>query len=148
METRSSFVTYTTSKQDSLALVNLYDSCGGANWKEHTNWLTKSPLSTWFGVRSIDSGRVTILKLGSNNLTGRLPTSVGNLNRLHILDLDSNNLTGHVPLFTNFSSLFNIDLSNNQLTGSIPDSFGRLSNLTQIDISHNQLTGENTQLNR
>jgi len=35
--------------QDSLALVDLYNSTNGPNWSNHTNWLTKAPVSTWYG---------------------------------------------------------------------------------------------------
>ena len=35
--------------QDSLALVALYNSTGGPNWTNNTNWLN-GPVSTWPGV--------------------------------------------------------------------------------------------------
>ncbi len=44
--------------QDSLALVDLYNSTNGPNWNNHTNWLTKNPVSTWYGV-TIKNKRVT-----------------------------------------------------------------------------------------
>jgi len=44
--------------QDSIALVNLYDSTGGPNWINHANWLTSAPVSTWYGV-NVNAGRVS-----------------------------------------------------------------------------------------
>ena len=37
-------------KQDSLVLVNLYNSTNGPGWRSNTNWLTTSPVSTWYRV--------------------------------------------------------------------------------------------------
>lgn len=38
---------------DSLALVDLYNSTNGPNWNDHTNWLTSAPVSTWYGILSV-----------------------------------------------------------------------------------------------
>src|SRR4029079_4557477 len=42
-------------KQDSLALVDLYNSTDGANWNDHTNWLTSKPVLKWYGITVADS---------------------------------------------------------------------------------------------
>lgn len=57
---------------DRDALVALFRSAGGANWKERDNWDTDSALSTWFGVNVNGEGRVVRLSLLSNNLRGIL----------------------------------------------------------------------------
>ena len=36
--------------QDSIALVKLYHNTHGNGWKNHTNWLTLNPVSTWYGI--------------------------------------------------------------------------------------------------
>ena len=38
-----------TNVQDSLALVDLYNTTNGNNWRDHTNWL-KGPVYSWFGI--------------------------------------------------------------------------------------------------
>ncbi len=127
--------------QDSLALVDLYDSTGGLNWTNNTNWLTKAPVSSWYGV-TVDSGRVRTINLYNNNLIGVISFSLGNLSNLIALNLASNNLSGSIP--SSLGSLVNLqqfDLDNNQLIGSIPASLGNALNLNLIDFHDNQLSG-------
>src|SRR6266487_1294766 len=59
--------------QDSLALVDLYNSTNGVNWTDHTNWLTEHPISTWRGVK-VTGTRVTYVFLYRNNLKGNIPS--------------------------------------------------------------------------
>ena len=127
--------------QDSIALVNLYDSTNGAGWKTKTNWLSAQPLSTWYGVTTV-SGRVTNLDLSNNNLVGSIPTSIGNFSNLQQLKLIYNQLTGSIPSeIGNLTNLIIFDVSGNQLTGNIPVEIGNLSNLEELHIDLNQLTG-------
>ena len=35
---------------DRAALMALYNSTGGANWTNNTNWGSTEPIGTWFGV--------------------------------------------------------------------------------------------------
>jgi len=61
---------------DSLALVDLYNSTNGASWSDHMNWLTTAPVSTWHGIQ-VSSGRVTQINLLVSNLTVSVPSSLG-----------------------------------------------------------------------
>ena len=81
-------------ESDSLALVTLYDSTDGANWK-HT-WDLNTPVDTWYGV-TVDSGQVTVLWLVSNQLNGSIPAELGNLTNLTSLGLARNRLSGSIP---------------------------------------------------
>ena len=87
----SIIINYPTNTQDSLALVALYNSTGGANWVNHTNWLTKLPVSSWYGVTEYN-WRVTGISLAANNLTGVIPASLVNLPYLTSLALGNNQL--------------------------------------------------------
>ena len=110
-------------EQDSLALVDLYNSTNGAGWINHTNWLTIEPLSTWYGVMSVQNGRVKIVELRNNKLVGSIPSSLGNLSALSLLRLSSNQLSGNIPSsLGNFLAPYTLDLSYNQLSGEIPSS--------------------------
>lgn len=130
-------------KKDSLALVNLYNATDGPNWFNKTNWLSLNPVKTWFGISLDDSNkRVILIGLPSNNLKGKLPTSIGNLTYLQNLFLENNLLKDTIPSgLGNLLLLNNIDLSYNQLSGSIPSEIGNLSNLNYVDLSYNQLNG-------
>src|SRR4051794_10914956 len=82
-------------EQDSLALVDLYNSTDGPNWYYHTNWLT-SPISKWAGV-TVTNTRVTEISLYGFGLNGSIPSSFGNLTNLQRLELSSNQLSGNIP---------------------------------------------------
>ena len=83
---------------DSLALVNLYDSTGGPEWYNHTNWLTKNPVSTWYGI-TVKNWKVCDVYLGFNSLKGKIPESIGNFDSIITLLLDYNSLSGQIPIF-------------------------------------------------
>jgi hypothetical protein len=74
--------------QDSLALVDFYNSTDGPHWTKHDNWLT-DPVSSWYGITVTDT-RVTYIRLSNNNLTGHIPPSIGNLVKTIYLDLSGN----------------------------------------------------------
>jgi hypothetical protein len=122
---------------DSLALVDLYNSTDGAHWIDNTGWLT-GPVNTWNGVE-LTGNRVTNLILGDNNLKGTIPSSIGNLTMLTAINMFGNQLTGTLPASFNRLHLFGIFLMDNQLKGKIPafDS----SMLGGIGLSGNQFTG-------
>jgi len=95
-------------KQDSLALVDLYNSTNGLNWEVNSNWLTNHPVNTWYRI-TVTGTTVTEINLNVNNLNGSIPSSIGNL-----------------------VNLKNLYLSLNQLSGSIPSSIGNLVNITRF----------------
>ena len=93
-------------EEDRAVLEELYNATDGPNWMSSMNWKTEAPLNEWYGVTTDASGRVTRLNLLRNQLSGSIPSSLGNLSNLEVLSLGSN-----------------------QLSGSIPSSLGNLSNL-------------------
>ena len=98
------------------ALVALYESTGGltegwGGWKEDGGWLEGDPCEdAWFGV-TCDSvtGSVTELNLASNlslywnDLTGTIPTEIGNLQGLEKLNLDYNDQFGRERLVPSYA---------------------------------------------
>lgn len=128
---------------DRAALVALYNATDGDNWRANTNWLTDAPLGEWYGVTTDGSGRVTHLYLEDNNLSGQIPSELGDLRELRDLRLNFNELTGDIPSeFGNLSELQSLLLHDNDLSGSIPARLGGLSNLEYLDIGQNKLTGD------
>ena len=83
---------------DRAALVALYDATDGANWEVIRNWKTTAPIEEWYGVVYAWAGRVFILNLNDNRLSGEIPASLGNkLTELTELSLYNNQLTGTIP---------------------------------------------------
>ncbi|KAK2986515.1 hypothetical protein RJ640_021390 [Escallonia rubra] len=84
------------------------------------------------------------LQLEGNNLHGQIPDCFYFLSDLSQLTLMGNNFTGTIPpsLFSNCTSLLNVDLSQNSLIGSIPPEIGNCPNLWNLNLYNNQFTGE------
>ena len=150
---KSNFVTAQVNVQDSLALVDLYNSTDGPHWSSHTNWLTKKPVSTWFGIK-VTNNRVTSIntkyydyddpegRIASNNLYGKIPASLGNLDKLIYLDLSFNRLTDKIPSsLGNLIKLTNLNLDSNNLTNAIPTELGNLKSLYYLGLANNKLSG-------
>ncbi len=127
-------------EQDSLALVALYDSTGGVNWNNNTNWLT-GPVSSWYGI-TVTGNRVTKIDLEDNNLQGNLPSKIGDLTALTHIYFINNQLSGAIPsTLGDLLQLERLYLHENQLTDSIPSELGNLSQLTSLELGDNQLSG-------
>ncbi|CAB9517420.1 expressed unknown protein [Seminavis robusta] len=77
-----------------------------------------------------------------NQLTGQLPTELGQLFSLYRLSFYENELTGQIP--ANFGSLTNLRTllgSENFFGGSLPSDIGLSTLLLTLDLSSNHLTG-------
>ena len=98
-------------------------------------------ITTWSGLH-FSSQRVTQLWLFEDQLTGSIPTQLGDITNLTRVYLDINQLTGNIP--TELGTLTNLErlwLNDNQLTGAIPTQLGSLTNLQHLYLEDNQLTG-------
>ena len=127
--------------QDSLALVSLYNSTNGDEWRRRDNWLS-TPLEDWHGV-GVSQGRVTSLTLTKDSLRGTLPAELGDLTALTYLDLSDNQIRGSIPAsLGNLTRLSRLYLHRNQLSGEIPASIGSLEELVELFLFRNQLNGD------
>ncbi len=125
--------------QDSLALVDFYNSTDGPNWG--TKWNLNDPVNTWHGV-GVTYNKVLRIFVAANFLSGSIPSSFGNLKDLQLLALQGNNLTGELPAsLGNLTNLQTMDLFNNHFSGSIPPELANAVSITRIDLSGSQLTG-------
>lgn len=96
----------------------------------------------WSGVKCDGQGHVKYLDISHQNLTGTLPPSIGNLQRLQHLYVDFNHLNGTLPdFFSKLTSLASLSLQGNSFDGTIPTSLGELSKLRSLHIDHNHLSG-------
>ncbi|GLU13918.1 hypothetical protein SLE2022_305230 [Rubroshorea leprosula] len=83
------------------------------------------------------------MDLSRNQLSGNLPSSIGDLKDLTYLSLAKNALEGNIPQsFGGMVSLVLLDLSNNFLSGVIPKSSEGLSHLKFFNVSFNRFEGE------
>ena len=155
---------------DRDALIAIYHSLNGSNWRIRDNWLSDRPLYTWYGVIGDEANRVFDLDLRGNSLHGEIPVEMANLASLGLLELSTNSLFGDIP-----PELGNLDYTwyhlgsgsstrliranpagagqpgcsplpgsrtANQLTGNIPPELGNLTELEGLLLSNNQLTGQ------
>eukprot|EP00762_Andalucia_godoyi_P008760 ANDGO_04723.mRNA.1 Putative leucine-rich repeat-containing protein DDB_G0281931 len=83
-----------------------------------------------------------MLYLYSNQLTGPIPSSFGDLSELDFLDMNFNQLTESIPSsLGRLSQLQMLYLYSNELSGSVPASLGNLTQLQYLDLSFNRLSG-------
>jgi len=110
-------------QSDWNALTTLYDSMGGNQWINNTNWkvgvrLPVVSVSAWHGV-TLENGRVTALRLGYNGLSGFLPPELGGLSMLEVLDLSFNPLHATLPdTLQALSSLQELNLEGTSICAS------------------------------
>ncbi|MCP4214521.1 MAG: choice-of-anchor D domain-containing protein [bacterium] len=141
----------TASSGERAALIALYNSTAGDSWYNNTGWKNgilaadgfqiPGTEHTWYGV-SVENNHVVQISLRSNNLSGPIPSQLGNLPFLVLLELHYNNLSGSIPpQLGDLSALQRLHLGINQLSGSIPKELGNLTQLTFISLQANPLTG-------
>ena len=133
------------------ALVALYNATGGGSWSDDTNWMNATKgFRSWYGVSGPPirgqapgyQGRVQVLSLNGNNLSGELPPELVDLKDLLYLNLADNNLTGEIPSgLDSMKELIELDLSNNRLSGEIPPELTNLPRLRRMYLGGNQFTG-------
>ncbi|KAM6549305.1 hypothetical protein CsatB_020981 [Cannabis sativa] len=107
------------------------------------NWDSDSvdPCS-WTMVTCSPESLVIGLGTPSQNLSGTLSPSIGNLTNLQIVLLQNNNIKGPVPSeLGKLPNLHTLDLSNNMFTGTVPSSLGHLRNLQYLRLNNNSLSG-------
>ena len=140
--TATAVVTVLVPRTDRNVLVAFYESTGGQQWSDKSNWLSDRPLESWYGVTVNAEGRVTEIDLPNNNLRGDLTPELGYLEELATLRVNQNQLTGPIPPAVGMlTRLQHLELSSNQLTGVIPTELGLLARLEELLLSSNRLAG-------
>ena len=123
-------------KEDALreALIKLYNSTNGDNWKHNDNWCSDKPIDEWYGVYYDAQDNLYTLYLGDNNLTGKIdqtfPDDVSIILIFYNNQLTSLNVPGG-------SALRELTCFENQLTSL--NVFGCTA-LESLRCSDNQLT--------
>jgi len=128
---------------DSCILVEFALALEYDDWQEGCKWNFNDSIESWCGVVLNENRRVIEIILPSNNLSGEIPTCIGELIFLRSLNLRTNNITGSIPpTITALVNLRYLQLHRNSITGNIPEDFGLLINLDSIDLSYNEIEGK------
>ncbi|KAI3834531.1 hypothetical protein MKW92_015107 [Papaver armeniacum] len=97
---------------------------------------------SWAMITCSPESIVTGLGLPSQNLSGSLSPSIGNLTNLQIVLLQNNNISGPIPFeIGRLLKLQTLDLSNNFFTASLPTSLSHLKSLQYLRLNNNSLSG-------
>ncbi|CAI0389507.1 unnamed protein product [Linum tenue] len=133
------------------SLIRFVQKLSGGNKAISKRWNMTSDACEWVGVTcDPNTGLVWTVVLEGLNLSGTLDAaSACRAESLLVLKLKNNNLTGSIPSgIGNCHSLIWLDLSGNRFTGSVPDTVANMTTLLQLEISGNRLTGEVPDLSR
>jgi Leucine-rich repeat (LRR) protein len=88
---------------------------------------------SWTMVTCSPENLVTGLEAPSQNLSGILSPSIGNLTNLETVLLQNNNINGLIPAeIGKLTKLKTLDLSSNHFSGEIPSSVGHLESLQYL----------------
>jgi hypothetical protein len=139
------------------ALYDFYEATDGKNWQWYNTTPPTNPWTfdvydlnapcsdDWQGITcscSLGECVVTQLSLERHNISGVIPSSIGNLNSLSFILLDDNRLNGTIPESVgNFTDLRVFSIARNRLVGSIPDSLGLATGISEIVLARNNMTG-------
>ena len=95
-----------TAASDRSAMIALYNSMGGPNWKNNANWLSDKPVGDWYGITTDNRGRIIRISLHYNGLNGQIPLQFGDLDALNYLELTG--IDGDNPDLSALSDLTNL----------------------------------------
>nr|CAC40827.1 HcrVf3 protein [Malus floribunda] len=96
----------------------------------------------FFCDRPDEPKQLSVLNLGNNLLTGKVPDCWMSWQHLRFLNLENNNLTGNVPMSMGYLQyLGSLHLRNNHLYGELPHSLQNCTWLSVVDLSENGFSG-------
>ena len=131
---------------DCEALCDLYTATGSVltgwcNGKTYCEWGPKKGTVHCGHYTVTGMRRVHALSLGSSNLKGTIPSTLGKLGEMKHLELEQNQLSGTVPeSLGRLTQLKVVWLDRNQLSGSIPESLSNIAQLHSLVLYGNGLT--------
>lgn len=123
------------------ALVTMYHSLNGAQWRNNSGWLVSERPCEWHGVEC-RGGQVIEISLRDNRLSGTIPPEINQLQGLQYLELGDNHITGTLPEeIGQLTQLRGLNLRSNRLQGHLPDEVGKLELLEWLYVSGNDFEG-------
>ncbi|KAK9158858.1 hypothetical protein Scep_005432 [Stephania cephalantha] len=141
-----------------IQILNLEYNYFVSDAKHGLNFITSLANSTLLRVFSVATNQLTgqlpsslgnlsnqlaLLVMTENYFEGSIPEEIGNLGGLISLALESNSLSGSIPsTIGNLQNLQSLSLHWNHLSGSLPESLGKLKQLYELTLYSNNLTGQ------
>ncbi|CAN6569192.1 unnamed protein product [Malus baccata var. baccata] len=111
-------------------------------WLDLSNSSFSGSVFHFFCDRPDEPKQLSILHLGNNFLTGKVPDCWMSWPYLEFLNLENNNLTGNVPMSMGYlQELGSLHLRNNHLYGELPHSLQNCTMLSVVDLSENGFSG-------
>ncbi|CAO2816754.1 unnamed protein product [Amaranthus hypochondriacus] len=106
-------------------------------------WISTTEPCHWPGIKCADGQSVNEISLNSQNIHGKVPPSICDLENLTVLNLGDNLIEGNFPTFLyNCTKLQHLNLSINSFVGRLPNDINNLSSkLQHLDLSDNNFTG-------
>ncbi|KAB1213544.1 putative receptor protein kinase TMK1 [Morella rubra] len=102
-----------------------------------SGWTATTECCKWKNVSGHVNGRVNIINLASQSLSGILPSDLGSLSRLTALFLQENSFSGPLPSLANLSSLQLLIFDNNKFSSIPAGFFEGLTSLHTLSLSQN-----------
>uniref|UniRef100_A0A803LVT1 Protein kinase domain-containing protein n=1 Tax=Chenopodium quinoa TaxID=63459 RepID=A0A803LVT1_CHEQI len=117
---------------EGLALLEFRERIENDPHQAFANWNPNhSEPCVWLGVQCLN-GKVKMLVMSNNRLSGSIPREIGELKLLEVLDLKHNNFSGKIPLeIGGMSSLKCMSLCGNDLLRDNPPTIGVLDYLLE-----------------
>ncbi|CAN6709886.1 unnamed protein product [Malus baccata var. baccata] len=111
-------------------------------WLDLSNSSFSGSVFHFFCDRLDEPNHSSIVHLGNNLLTGKVPDCWMSWQNLIVLNLENNYLTGNVPMSVGYlQSLSSLHLRNNHLYGELPHSLQNCTLLQVVDLSGNGFVG-------
>lgn len=131
-------------ENEQVALVELFASTNGSEWKNSTGWNTTADPCTWFGISCAGGDNDTTnyvfaIDLQKNGLHGNITDAIGNFTFMESLNLSNNKIEQIADNIAELTALLSLDLSDNKLT-ALPMDFGGAAGITQLYLDYNDLT--------
>ncbi|TYI84651.1 hypothetical protein E1A91_D05G380200v1 [Gossypium mustelinum] len=115
--------------------------CSETSWNYTISDLVESSIACDCSDANNTICHVTQILIKGHNLTGILPSELGNLTRLQVVDLTRNYLNGSILSSLSDLPLTNLSLLGNRLSGPIPPEIGDISTLLNLVLEDNLLGG-------